>query len=348
MMRLICVFLLSAACSVSLRAEEAGPVAHKDPEIGVVFPRKLGGLTFEKVATYEDPGAGYSLRYEGAGLMKVDVYVYTKALDEIPSGYDTDLVKAESQEIVRVLEIMQKRGAYTDLKHLDHGMVPGTVKIGYVWDQFEYRQLKDEAGGTPRISESFVTAYAGRLFKVRLTYLKSELKAGRKVSLALVSDLARVIETAKAAPSCPSEDEVLKAIGVFRADPVGEGAADAARLIFRFAEKAETVTVVVSGEVCPWILDKGCKYGELLFVAYVAGNIEPQLKAGRKGDQAYEGALQTICTYKQLRALADSKEIPSVEKWVALQKSGELRAVIEEQAKRAAVSGGDPAAEGKR
>jgi hypothetical protein len=92
------------------------------------------------------------------------------------------------------------------------------------------------------------------------------------------------------------------------------------------------VTVTISRPYCPWIAERDYEYGPVLLAAFCAGNIEPQINLKTDKDHSYEGALQALATYAQLRLLAGAAPVAALDKWGALQKAGTLKAHLEQQA----------------
>ncbi len=68
--------------------------------------------------------------------------------------------------------------------------------------------------------------------------------------------------------------------------------------------------------------------------AFIAGNVKAQITNGIRSEHPYEGILQIIATYKQLVKANATEEIPSIGKWIELQESGKLKAVIKKQSNK--------------
>jgi len=119
----------------------------------------------------------------------------------------------------------------------------------------------------------------------------------------------------------------LKAIGIFEANPLGEDAEGALSIIVNYAKLSDEVYVLVEPRTTPWLTedDKKHKHAHTLVGALIAGNMKPQLETGIRQDRPYDGALQVIDTYQQLRELGESERIPCIEVWLELSKAEELR-----------------------
>ena len=127
-----------------------------------------------------------------------------------------------------------------------------------------------------------------------------------------------------------TKEQVLKAIAAFRRDPLAARTDGTSALILNFAEASPDVQVEMGPKVLPWMNEPvNDKYGEVLMAAFVAGDVRSQLESHRAKDDAMAGALQVIDTYQQLRKKDPSVRSVSVEKWIALQAQGKLRAELD-------------------
>ena len=83
----------------------------------------------------------------------------------------------------------------------------------------------------------------------------------------------------------------------------------------------------------PWVLEdkKEYQHGPTLMGAFIAGNTKPQIQKKVAEDHPYEGGVQVIATYQQLRKAGESKEIPATEKWIGMQKKGTFKKYVQEQ-----------------
>ena len=96
-------------CANDFAAQDLPSAAHKDMSLGIVFPKTLGGLELCEVNEYQEPGFGYSLRYERADLMKADIYIYDKGIPDIPTGCNNKVVKSEADTVRKIFEIILSR-----------------------------------------------------------------------------------------------------------------------------------------------------------------------------------------------------------------------------------------------
>jgi len=119
----------------------------------------------------------------------------------------------------------------------------------------------------------------------------------------------------------------LKAIGLFRDDPLSEDGRGAAVIIVTFVDKSHDVVVGLSKKVFPVFDAPGVSKKETnaLLAAFIAGNLDSQLLHGVKKDDPYAGDLQMIQTYRQLQQKNPKLKIPAIEKMAEMEQRGELK-----------------------
>jgi hypothetical protein len=132
-----------------------------------------------------------------------------------------------------------------------------------------------------------------------------------------------------AAPAEPviTKEVALKAIGLFREDPLSEDGRAAAAILVMFVDRNHDVVVALSKKAFPVFGAPGVSQKEtsLLLAGFVAGNLDSQLLRGVKKDDAYAGDLQLIETYRQLQTKNRKLKIPAIEKMAEMAQRGELK-----------------------
>lgn len=146
----------------------------------------------------------------------------------------------------------------------------------------------------------------------------------------LIALFAATISASTAADPVISKEAALKAITLFRNDPLSEDGQAAAALIIIFVEKNQDVVVALNKKVFPVFDAAGVSQKEksLLLAAFGAGNVDSQLNRGVKKDNAYAGDLQLIKTYRQLQRENSKLKIAAVEKMAEMESPGELKAYV--------------------
>jgi hypothetical protein len=127
-----------------------------------------------------------------------------------------------------------------------------------------------------------------------------------------------------------TRDIALKAVVLFRQDPLSEEGRGAAAILVRFADKSPDVLLNLNPKSVPFMKGNAVpeKQRLTLLAAFIAGNVDSQLLRNRKGDDPYAGDLQVIETYRQMQKKNTKLHIPSVEELVDLEKRGELRRYV--------------------
>lgn len=123
----------------------------------------------------------------------------------------------------------------------------------------------------------------------------------------------------------------LKAIDAFRSNPTGESATAYLSVVVNFAEHSDAVLVTIDNK---WFPDEfntiPSENRPILLGAYIAGNVEKQLKFGITLNSPVEGVQLMLHTYNQLLLSGDMERLPEFDKWVSWNASGSLRAEIED------------------
>jgi hypothetical protein len=157
---------------------------------------------------------------------------------------------------------------------------------------------------------------------------------GARLSFALVALLGgpaglAVLSTQAAPPL--TDAELQEALAAYEKDPLGAAGTTAAGVLMKFAEEDKRVRIVFFEESAPWMLqDESGNPTTELMAAFVVGNIKAQLAAGRPAMNSYAGTLEVFRIYQRLKQAHDSLKIPAIEKFLAMEKAGKLRAYLDE------------------
>lgn len=124
-----------------------------------------------------------------------------------------------------------------------------------------------------------------------------------------------------------TKEVALKAIVIFRDNPLSEDGQGAAALIIKFVDQNHDVLVGLTKKTVPILDAPGVSQKEkaLLLAAFAAGNADSQLLRGVKKDDPYAGDLQLIQTYRQLQKKNPRLKITAVEKLAEMEQRGELK-----------------------
>ncbi len=124
-----------------------------------------------------------------------------------------------------------------------------------------------------------------------------------------------------------TKDMARGAITVFRQDTLSPRGRAAGEIVRRFAEKNDSVIVQITEKVVPFLSDlKVMKEDRaLLLDAFVVGDVDAQFLRNEKKDDPYSGVTEMIETYKQMKKRNPALTIPDVEKFMEMEKQGELK-----------------------
>jgi hypothetical protein len=126
-----------------------------------------------------------------------------------------------------------------------------------------------------------------------------------------------------------ASETALKAVQLFKSDPLGPDADGALAVIANYAENSDAVTVKISPKYLPW--EPGSLDEEIstkLLGAYISGNLEYQLKNQINLNSPIEGTRLVLYTYQVLRSSGKITENEKFEEWITLDKNGQLASKI--------------------
>lgn len=123
-----------------------------------------------------------------------------------------------------------------------------------------------------------------------------------------------------------NKDTAIKAIAVFKQDPLGEKARAAGSLVLNYANQSPDIAVTLSEKIVPWLTQEPKPpYGDELFIAYLVGNIQSQILRHKGVDNPHAGILTVLDVYNQIKNRDANFFIKSIEEMQQLQTKGKLR-----------------------
>jgi hypothetical protein len=128
-----------------------------------------------------------------------------------------------------------------------------------------------------------------------------------------------------------TQDVAIRAIIIFReSDPYSEEASGAAGVVFNFTDKKHDVVVKISPRALPFAKSKNLseKEFQILFGAFVVGNLNSQLLTGKREDDSYAGVLQLIETYQRMRRTHPRLHSDGIERLIELERKRQLKAYL--------------------
>jgi hypothetical protein len=120
-----------------------------------------------------------------------------------------------------------------------------------------------------------------------------------------------------------SDQDVLDAIAHLERDPLAADADGTCKLVLQYALTSQRFSVVVQMRYLPFDLeDPRFENGRILLVAYIAGNIRPQIVERVAQDHPVEGIQLLLAAYQKLRGANAFPSVPEYEEWSALDAAG--------------------------
>ena len=128
-----------------------------------------------------------------------------------------------------------------------------------------------------------------------------------------------------------SKEEVRSAIMIFRQEPVSPRGRAAGELVRSFAEKNQTVIISVNDKVAPFLSNVKLSKEDraLLLDAFVLGEVDTQLLKNDKKEDPYGGITEVLRVYQQMQKADPNFALPELDKFVAMEKRGELKKYVE-------------------
>ena len=128
-----------------------------------------------------------------------------------------------------------------------------------------------------------------------------------------------------------SKQTVLDAIMTFRVDPLSEDGRQAGAIVVLFTDQDHDVSVSLRQKTLPFLTDKSLpeNYRGAFLAAFVVGNVDSQLLRHQKKDDSYAGLQQLIESYHQMQRKNPKLRVAEIEKFVELEKRGQLKAYAE-------------------
>ena len=120
----------------------------------------------------------------------------------------------------------------------------------------------------------------------------------------------------------PTRAQAEQAISAYFANPLAGFPNPHLATIVQFASESDKVQVTLDPVVVPWTSESKQDYG--LVGAFMAGNVEAQLLAGRAADQPEAGLARAFAVYDQIRQAHPEFRSPGLEKLRALASQGKL------------------------
>jgi hypothetical protein len=148
--------------------------------------------------------------------------------------------------------------------------------------------------------------------------------------------LAGGANVAHAEKAAVTKEAALKAIQTFIQDPASKEGFAASDVFMAYAKSSKQVHISISKAVIPWMKGKDAEdydTRKILYAAYIAGNLEVQLKSGAPKDDVYAGWSQVLSTYAQLLHINSAAKISEVEDLKKKEVAGTLREYAAEVAK---------------
>lgn len=127
-----------------------------------------------------------------------------------------------------------------------------------------------------------------------------------------------------------SEVNVRKAIQILINHPDSSAARSAGRVVLKFAGTTPHYKIQISLCYLPWADSQNLPDGsQMLLAAFVAGNLQEQIRKNTSKPEPYAGVLAIIEVYQKMSRTRPDFKIPKVDEFITMEKRGVLRTHVE-------------------
>jgi len=276
----------------------------KDEALDVTFPEKFDPLSYQGKEQYDQPGLGYSLRYQDEKLFKIDIYIYDKGLSGIGTGINSTPVKKEFESLLQLFPLMEERGTYKDVKQLKKEIISDESSgLKFRWSRFQYRQTSAEGTSYTgmRISETYLTAKSGQFIKVRLTLKKRDFELRKADITTFIRHFSEILN------SHPT-------------DQTSAGKGDLSMVL------NESLTTEHPGVMGAWLVYGGSR------LAWQNGKFKENFPNARRYQFTYEEELESrtamATVWKELKGKDDTLKEPYLDDLIKVEENGFLKEYV--------------------
>lgn len=166
-----------------------------EPQTNVQFPEMLGDLNRVKIKGDAKTPVGVVIAYRGAPSTILDFFVYPAGGNgRLADGIDDPGVKATFGQSLAAVREMQRRGLYQNAVLTSKGPreIAGDLKVLRAHMEFA-------RNGSEKLSALYVRGVGGYVFKIRITFNKSDKAVGLEHVKQMEGAIRRMLSAARRA-----------------------------------------------------------------------------------------------------------------------------------------------------
>lgn len=299
---------LAAVSSLVLGA--AADTAFIDFELGVVFPKKLAEMEYDRFQKYNNEDFGYSIFYKRGDAFSCEVSVLTMGRTAIPDGYKGDGVEMIFKAVDIEMERRAKEGEILKVQKRGGTVVPKKSPLQFQNRVFQYSEPREGAAQpVPRMNSVYVTGSHNKFIKVQFNFDVAGNKAARAMADRLVKELVVALITEHS-----EEDILMAACDAAINFPADYGGQLAAQHVFQKFQTMENLNIYDAFFVWPDGYRKP-KNADFLTTAYFAGMLKTVVPQDLDQGGEVEAFEAMIEAYENMRARDQIEAISELEKW---------------------------------
>jgi hypothetical protein len=302
--------VLAALLGVLSSHAESGCV---DFGLGLIFPKELGGIPYNRAEKYSTADMGYSIFYQ-QGHFQAEISVYTFGRTTIPNGPAGDGIDLAFQSAESMLKKQEEAGIISGLRKRGSTIVPRKGPIRFANTVFQYAEPRAAEGRTnavQRIQSVYATGAHNHFIKLDYRFDLSENKTARPMSEQMVKQLIQLIHA-------ENDDTTLLMAACCDAlvlDPAGYGGRTAAQRVLAAAKEHDGLNVYTHLFAWPDGYRKP-KTADLLVAAYFAGMLKTIVPQQLEEGGEYEGFLAMLQAYEAMRAKEQIEPLEKLDQWL--------------------------------
>ena len=287
--------------------------AFVDFDLGLIYPKEFGGMSFDHTEKYDNAALGYSLFYKKDGFFSAEVSVYNMDRETIDSGHKGSEISLLFEGVEAGLKKDEEDGVISGVRKRGATEIPNKGDIQFANAVFQYSEPRMVEGITqsvPRINSVYATAAHNHFFKVQFRF---DVANGREATAMSRQLIEQLITTIKAGSS--EEELLMAACDALINHPSDYAGRSAARQIWAKAQTMGDLNIYTHLFVWPDGYNKP-ENADLLTMAYFAGMLKVVVPAGLESGGEREGFAAMLQAYSNMRTRGDIESISQLDNWV--------------------------------
>ncbi|MEM6820494.1 MAG: hypothetical protein AAF558_00950 [Verrucomicrobiota bacterium] len=293
----------------------------------ILFPRQIDAFVLESKTTYSPAEKlGISLQYVEPEKAKVDIFIYTKGLDQVARDPENSLAFAELAAMQRGVQQIEVRGFYSDTlisqQVKAHNVGTGLVEepVVFLSSSAAFRQIltpdeKPIPDSQLQYSWGAVAIFENHFVKIR--YITQE--DGRETMFtAFLNRFGFLLLEPQL------QGKVVMWLNTYTSSPLSKQGKLALDNVLGYAESSPLIRIQLPKEYTPWKTRTKYPYSKELLGASIAGQVREQILTQDFSPKPFLGLLQVLSVYPELKADDTKARVSELDEFLMLKTAGKL------------------------